>query len=109
MRKIFMRICLGVDSPGGPCALEARSETQGTLTGETLAQDRGIVRSTERWAASVSLNEAVFELAPECTAQCEQGAIGCPRAMASGSGLGADSCSIPICPMSSCDIVGLAA
>ena len=76
MRKVLMRICLGIASPGGPCALEVKTATGVTVTGATLEKWRGILGSAERLAAPVSLSEAVFGVVRECTAQCGHGPIG---------------------------------
>jgi predicted mannosyl-3-phosphoglycerate phosphatase (HAD superfamily) len=76
MRKMLMRICLGLASPGGPCALEVKTATGDIATWATLEEWSGIPRSTERLAASVSLSETALGVVRECTAQWEQGPIG---------------------------------
>ena len=76
MRKILMRICLRVESPGGPCALEVKTAAGDMVTGATLEKLRGILRSTGLLAASVALSEAVLGFVRECTAQCEHGLVG---------------------------------
>jgi len=60
MRKMLLRICLGVGSPGGPCALEVSTGTEAAVTGPTVEVWEGIIRSAERLADSVSLNAAAF-------------------------------------------------
>ena len=76
MRKMLMRICLGLASPGGPCALEVKTATGETIAGATPETVSRILKSIERFAASVSLSEAVVGVLRECTAQCEQSPIG---------------------------------
>ena len=65
MRKTFMRICLVVDSPGGPCALECNTAAGPTITGATVEDWRGILSSADRFGTSVCLSEAGFGDLPE--------------------------------------------
>lgn len=60
MRKMLMRICLDVESPGGPCALEVKTATVEGVTAATLGTLSGTLKSSERVAVSVSLSEALF-------------------------------------------------
>lgn len=76
MRKMLMRICLGLASPGGPCALEVKTATGETIAGATPEAFSGILKSIERLATSVALNEPALGVVRECTAQCEQASIG---------------------------------
>ncbi len=76
MRKILMRICLGVVVPGGPCDLKVSTAIRDDETVATIEKVRGLLRSPERLAASVSLREAVFGVALECSAQCGHGTVG---------------------------------
>ena len=80
MRKLLLRICLGVACPGGPCALEVKTATGETMIGATPEPFSGILKSIERLAASVSLKETALGVVRECTAQCEHGPIGWPKA-----------------------------
>lgn len=107
MRKMLMRMCLEICSPGGPWALEVNTATGDAITGATLEYVTGVLRSPDRWGASICTSEAVLAFLRECTAQCEHGAVGWPKANVLGSGLEAGSCcieSISVCPISSCDI-----
>jgi len=69
MRKILMRICLGLSRPGGPCALELNTGAPGVATGTIVETVRGMPSSAERFGVSVSLNEMALELEREWTAQ----------------------------------------
>ncbi len=82
MRNILMRMCLGLSSPGGPCALEVNAAALDVAIGTNVETVRGMVKSAERLGPSVSLNEITLELERECTAQWEHGLVGCPRASA---------------------------
>ena len=86
MRKMLMRICRDVESPGGPCALEGSTGTRDKVTGATLETGTGVLRATERLTASDALNETSLEFVRECTAQCEHGLVGWPKAKASPLG-----------------------
>ena len=64
-----MRRCLGLSSPGGPCALEVNTATLDVET-ETLVETvRGMLKSAERFGVSISLKEIELELEREWTAQ----------------------------------------
>ena len=69
MRKILMRICLGLRSPGGPCALEVNTGALDVITGTIVGTPRGMVKPAERFGVSVSLKEIALELEREWTAQ----------------------------------------
>ena len=69
MRKILMRICLGLYTPGGPCAREVKTEALDVTTGALAGTARGMAESAERFGVSVSLNEIALELDREWTAQ----------------------------------------
>ena len=74
---------MGVGLPGGPCALEVKTAMVERATGTTLGTWSGILRSSERFATSVSLSEALRGVVPEWIAQCGHGSIGCPNAAVS--------------------------
>ena len=69
MRKILMRICLGLSWPGGPCALEVNTAALDVETGTIVETVRGMLKSAERFGASISLKEIELELEREWTAQ----------------------------------------
>lgn len=76
MRKMLMRMCLGLASPGGPCALEVKTATGETIAGATPEMFSGIAKSIERLATSVARNESALGVVRECTAQCEHASMG---------------------------------
>lgn len=85
MRKMLMRMYLEICSPGGPWALEANTATGDAITGAILEYVTRVLRSPDRWGASICTSEAVFAFLRECTAQCEQGAVGWLKATVAGS------------------------
>jgi hypothetical protein len=91
---MLMRICLGVCSPGGPCAFEFRGATKDVATGITFQTVIGTVKSLMLFAASESLSEIVLEVVCEWTAQCAHSSIGRPKAASPKLGLEAGSCSV---------------
>lgn len=73
---MLMRMCLGIVSPGGPCALEVKMATGETIAGATPETLSGILKPIERLVTSVALNETELGVVRECTAQCEHASIG---------------------------------
>jgi len=112
MRKMFMRMCRGVDAPGGPCALEINTATEDVWRVTTAGTASGTAKLPDRLDASVTFNETALGVVRECTAQCGQNPEGWLRATALGSGLDTGSffdsidsmCPIAISPMSWCDM-----
>src|SRR5438552_14889878 len=105
MRKMLMRMCLGV-SPGGPCALEFKIATDGISTETTAGTESGIAQFPDSLDASISLSVIALAVIRVCIVQCEHNSTGWPSATALGSGLEADSSteSIGMLPMLSWDI-----
>jgi len=85
-----MRRCLGLSSPGGPCALEVNTAALDATTGTIVETVRGMLKSAERFGVSVPLKETALELEREWTAQWEHGLVGWPRASASVFGCSAE-------------------
>ncbi len=65
MRKILMRICLGLGLIGGPCARDVNTAALEVKTGRRVATARGMVKWAERFGVSVSLKEIALELERE--------------------------------------------
>ena len=86
-----MRICRGLRSPGGPCALKVNTAALEVTTGRRVETVREMAEWAERFGASVSLKEIALELEREWTAQWEHGLVGCPIASASVFGCAAES------------------
>jgi len=94
MRKILMRICLGVNSPGGPCALALKIGTKDVGTETTLVTISGRFKWPERFAASLSRSKPASGAEREWTAQCLHGSVGRPNAFSSAFCSGVDSVAI---------------
>ena len=60
MRKMLMRICLGVVVPGGPWALEVKTDTNDISTETTVGTASGTGKSPDRFDASISLSAEAF-------------------------------------------------
>jgi len=91
MRKMLIRTCRGVVSPGGPCALKVKIARLGISTETTRGTASGIANIPDRFEASISLSDIAGGAVLECIAQCEHSPIGSLKATAFGSGLEADS------------------
>jgi len=89
-----MRICLGVNSPGGPCALALEIGTKDVGTERTLETVTGRFKCAERFAASVTRSELASGADREWTAQCWHGSVGRLNAFPSAFSSGVDSISM---------------
>ena len=76
MRKMLMRICLGVFVPGGPCALEVKAAIADTSIGAIDGTTSGMAKVPDRFDSSVSLIDTAFGVVRECTAQWGQNPTG---------------------------------
>ncbi|MEO8434600.1 MAG: hypothetical protein ABI596_06870 [Pyrinomonadaceae bacterium] len=94
MRKMLMRICLGVNSPGGPCALALNIGSKDVGTEKTLVTISGRFKWPERFSASISRSKLASGVEREWTAQCLHGSVGLPKAFPPAFCSGVDSLSI---------------
>jgi len=98
MRKMLIRICLGVDWPGGPCAVALKIATKDVGTETALETISGRVKWPERFTASASLSELASGADREWAAQCLHCSFGRPKEFPSAFCSEVDSVSIdPIC------------
>jgi len=89
-----MRICLGVNSPGGPCALALKIVAKDVGTVTTLETISGRFKCPERFAASATRSKLASGADREWTAQCLQGSFGWPKEFPSAFCSGVDSVSL---------------
>ena len=69
MRKILMRMFVGVFVRGGPCALEVSTTSVDISIGAIDVITSGMAKVPDRFDSSVSLIDTAFGVVPECTAQ----------------------------------------
>ena len=60
MRKMLMRMYLGVVVPGGPCALEVKTDTNDISTETKVGTASGTEKFPDRFDVSISVSDEAF-------------------------------------------------